>query len=142
MKSEIVVRKSHGTNEPFTRGRSVLPRCIKLRDDIGVECIFARLIELVHGAGRAKLSGELRCRFGRTSRPAKLGHDFDGRNGAVIAAPGCGGEPQSLFCCAQLRLSEPVSRDFSTRRQGRQRENVGDDPALDVEFDRCRNAAE
>ena len=91
--ARFVARKPDGTNEPFALACRVLPRRIKLRDDIDVECLFARLVELVHGAGFAELSGKLRRRLGRGSRlgeesaTTSTRRDRAVNSGAASAAP-------------------------------------------------------
>src|SRR5262249_60423418 len=48
--------------------------------------------------------------------------------------------PQRLFGRMQLRLTEACRGDLGARRQGRQRKDIGDDSALDLEPDRSLDA--
>ena len=90
--------------------RGALARGGELGDDLGVEDLLARLIELVHRAGLAEALGELRGGLGRRPRawvrkPTSLAR----RDRPVIGAPRLVATPQRLQRGAQLRLMETLS---------------------------------
>ncbi len=137
---EIAAPKSHQADERFAFARRALARARKLRRQFGVEGLLARLIELVHGAGFAQALGKLGGGLGRGLRLRQKSHQLARGDGAVVGAARLRGDPQRFFGGAQLRLAKARRRDLGHRRQGREREHVGDQLALDFGLDRAGDA--
>ena len=142
LECEVAVREPERADQRLASGRRLLPRGRELRRELDMERLFAREVELVHGAGAAELLGELRGGFGGGIRLRQERHRLARRHRGVIVAPRFRTEPQGLLGGAELRLTEAVGRDVGAHRQRGERQDVGDDPPFDVELDRGRYPAQ
>jgi hypothetical protein len=134
LKAEIVAPKPHCANQSLARASCAHTGSVKLCDEIGVKCVLARLVELVHGPCLSKLLGKPRTRFGCGRCLSESGNHLKRRYRPVVASSRLGADAQCLLRGAQLCLVEAFGSDLSTDRQSSQSENIGDDAALDIEF--------
>ena len=82
----------------------------------------------------------MRRRFGGLVGLGEEANCLLGRDRAIEGTARFGGDAQRLQGGAQLRLTETVGGDFAAHRKRRKRKNVGDDLALDFDFDRAGDA--
>jgi len=95
--------------------------------------LLAGLVELVYRPGFAKPRGQLGGGFGRRLRFRQEVDELARGNRAIVGAPRFVGDAERLFGSAQLRLVEAFRGNLGPRRQGRKRDDIGDELHLALE---------
>ena len=128
---KIVAPEAKRAHQTLAFPRGALLCTGETNRDVGMECLLARLIELVHCAGLAEALGELRHRFGSLVGLGEKANCLLRRDCAIEGTARFGRDAQRLKGGCQLRLTKTFGCDFAAHRKRGKGKNTGDDLALD-----------